>query len=88
VELDAAARQLALTALPQPGLLGLRPGVCERARLAEHDLVPGLDGEPRDGTADLSASDEFHSCHLSVPSEDSFAGFFVSGACRQLAGKE
>src|ERR1035438_2234028 len=48
------------------------------ARVAEHHLVPGRDGEPRDGTADLSASDESHSCHiLSVPSEDPFAGLVV-----------
>jgi hypothetical protein len=41
------------------------------ARVAEHDLVPGLDGEPCDGTADLSASDESHRGHiLSIPSED------------------
>jgi hypothetical protein len=32
--------------------------------VAEHDLVPGLDGEPRDGTADVSASDESHSRQL------------------------
>jgi hypothetical protein len=36
------------------------------ARVAEHHLVPGLDGEPRDCTADLSASDESHS-NLEVP---------------------
>src|SRR6202167_5019097 len=38
------------------------------ARVAEHDMVPGLDGEPRDGTADLSASDESHSRHIQRPS--------------------
>src|SRR5450755_3260656 len=43
------------------------------ARVAEHDLVPGLDGEPRDGTADLSASDESHRCHiLSLPPEEPY----------------
>src|ERR1035441_2285970 len=61
------------------------------ARVAEHHLGPGLDGEPRDGTADLSASDEPHSRHiLSVPSRRpwSFAGLVaIRGPCRQLAGK-
>jgi hypothetical protein len=48
--------------------------------VAERDLVPGLDGEPHDGTADVSASDESPSRHIRRNRCD-------SGPCRQLAEK-
>src|ERR1700691_2300045 len=52
---------------PRPQSRGQVRECSGTARVAEHHLVPGLDGEPRDGTADLSASDESRSRHVLLP---------------------
>ena len=62
---------------PRPQLVdqfleGLRP-----ARVAQHHVVPGGDGQPGHGAADMSAADQSNCCHISP----------APSACRPLSSR-
>jgi hypothetical protein len=84
----AAASPLVAADARGPSSTTLSASVSGPRELLSNHLLPGLDGEPREGTADLSASDESHSCHiLSVLRKLLSFGGCDSGPCHQLAGK-